>query len=128
VRVRTITFTPTLGLHPPTLLIYFFLSILYMHRAMIYYSTEDMRYTHLTRSSFPEVKQKAFHSLLQSLALSSASLTQYAKSNYNYHLHLASHTFPYFDHIDRTLALSIPTFSYNTYLYIYTLQNGPKHG
>jgi hypothetical protein len=60
----------------------------------------------LARSSFPEVQQKSFCSLLQSLALRSESLTQYAQSNYNYHLHLASHTCPSFDHIDQTLALS----------------------
>jgi hypothetical protein len=53
--------------------------------------------THLARSSFPELgyNTKPLLNLLQSLALSLASLTQHAQSMYNYHLHLAlstSHT------------------------------------
>jgi hypothetical protein len=48
---------------------------------------------HLARSSFPELGYitKPLHNLLQSLALSLASLTQYAQRIYNYHLHLAHH-------------------------------------
>ena len=48
---------------------------------------------HFTRSPFPELgyNTNPLHSLLQSLALSLASLTQHAKSMYNYHLHLAYH-------------------------------------
>jgi hypothetical protein len=46
---------------------------------------------HLARSSFPELgySTKLLLNLLQSLALSLASLTQHAQSMYNYHLHLA---------------------------------------
>ena len=69
--------------------LFIFLSIFFMHGALRPYSTEDMRSAHLARSSFLELQHKSFHSLLQSLALSSASLTRYAQSNYNYHLHLA---------------------------------------
>jgi hypothetical protein len=63
----------------------------YRHIASKSYSAEDRRSAHLARSSFPELgyNTKPLHSLLQLLALSLASLTQYAQSNYNYHLHLA---------------------------------------
>jgi hypothetical protein len=58
------------------------------------------------RSSFPKLgyNTKPTYSLLRSLALSSASLTQYARSTYNYYLHLAqlttlrSHRSNYFLH------------------------------
>ena len=48
---------------------------------------------HLARSSFPELgyNTKLLLNLLQSLALSLASLTLHAHSIYNYHLHLAHH-------------------------------------
>jgi hypothetical protein len=48
---------------------------------------------HLARSSFLELgyNTNPLHNLLQSLALSLASFTQYAQSMYNYHLHLAHH-------------------------------------
>jgi hypothetical protein len=46
---------------------------------------------HFARSPFPELgyNTNPLHSLLQSLALSLASLTQHAQSMYNYYLHLA---------------------------------------
>jgi hypothetical protein len=59
------------------------------HKVLLHIGQEIC--AHLARSSFPELgyNTKPLHNLLQSLALSLASLTQYAQSMYNYHLHLA---------------------------------------
>jgi hypothetical protein len=67
---------------------------------------------HLSRSSFPELvyNTKPLHNLLRSLALSLASFTQYEKSMYNYHLHLAHH------HIDAYIFLLLHRL--DIYLYI----------
>jgi hypothetical protein len=68
---------------------------------------------HLTISSFPELgyNTKILLNLLQSLALSLASLKQHARSIYNSNFHLALST---------SQGMKIP--------FLYTLQQGPKHG
>jgi hypothetical protein len=84
-------FTPTLGIRPPTLcLLYYLLSIFYMHRAIKSYFAYDRRSAHtpLDPPSPSRSKNKALHNLLQSLPLSLANLTHHAQSVYNYYLNL----------------------------------------
>ena len=73
---------------------------------------------HLAKSSFPELgySTNPLHILLQSLALSLASLTQYAQSIYNYHL--AQH------HTDPTLELSHSYSLHRLNIYL-SIQHGP---
>jgi hypothetical protein len=79
--------------------------------------------THSTRSSFPELDHstKPLHSLLQSLALSLASFSQYAQSMYNYHLHLAYH------HTDVYIILHAP-FLHRLDIYLYITKVGLNMG
>jgi hypothetical protein len=64
------------------------------HKVLLHIGQEIC--VHSTRSSLLELgyNTNPLHCLLQSLALSPASLTQYAQSIYNYHLHLAHSSLP----------------------------------